>query len=66
MQTPVGTVHWGATGAKNPCPNIVATPIIGNQWRRAPKGSRFNLELVVTDHADDPNVPVASKLIAYS
>jgi len=66
VQTPVGTVHWGATGAKNPCPNIVATPIIGNQWRKAPKGSRFNLELVVTDHADDTNVPVTSKLIAYS
>jgi branched-chain amino acid transport system substrate-binding protein len=66
VATPVGTVDWGATGAKNPCPNIVATPIIGNQWRKAPKGSRFNLELIVCDHADDTKVPVASKLIAYS
>jgi branched-chain amino acid transport system substrate-binding protein len=66
VQTPVGKVHWGATGAKNPCANIVATPIIGNQWRKAPKGSKFNLELVICEHADDPNVPVASKLISYS
>jgi hypothetical protein len=58
-------VDWGATGAKNPCPNIVATPIIGNQWRKAPKGSRFNLELIVCDHADDTKVPVASKLNPY-
>ncbi len=66
VQTPVGVVHWGAKGAKNPSPNVVATPIIGNQWRKAPKGSRFNLELIVCEHADDPKVPVASKLIAYS
>jgi branched-chain amino acid transport system substrate-binding protein len=66
VQTPVGMVDWAATGAKNPCSNIVATPIIGNQWRKAPKGSKFNLELIVCDHADDPKVPVASKLIPYS
>jgi branched-chain amino acid transport system substrate-binding protein len=66
VQTPVGVVDWAATGAKNPCSNIVATPIIGNQWRKAPKGSKFNLELIVCDHADDPKVPVASKLIPYS
>lgn len=66
VQTPIGTLHWGAGGAKNPVDNIVSTPIIGNQWRRAPKGSKFNLELVVCEHADDPAVPVASKLAAYS
>ena len=66
VEPPVGTVHWGASGAKNPAPNVVATPIIGNQWRKAPKGSKFSLELVVTDHADDPKVPVASKLTPYS
>ena len=47
VNTPIGTLHWGAGGAKNPVDNIVATPIIGNQWRKAPKGSKFNLELVV-------------------
>jgi len=44
----------------------VSTPILGNQWRKAPKGSRFNLELVICGHADDKNVPVQSKLVSYS
>ena len=44
----------------------MSTPIVGNQWRKAPKGSKFNLELVVCEHADDPQVPIASKLIPYS
>jgi branched-chain amino acid transport system substrate-binding protein len=66
VETPVGNLAWGAGGAKNPAANVVATPIIGNQWRQAPKGSHFNLELVVVEHADDKNIPVASKLLPYS
>ena len=66
VQTPVGPLHWGTGGARNPGANVVATPIIGIQWRKAPKGHKFPLESVVCDHADDKNVPVASKLIAYS
>jgi branched-chain amino acid transport system substrate-binding protein len=66
VQTPVGILNWGAKGPKNPVGNIVATPIIGNQWRKAKKGSRFGLSLVVVDHADDHNIPVASKLAPYS
>ena len=59
-------LNWGAKGAKNPVGNIVATPIIGNQWRKAPKGSRFKLSLVICENADDTKIPVASKLVAYS
>jgi len=66
VQTPLGTLHWGAGGAKNPVGNVLSTPIIGIQWRKAAKGSKFNLTSVVCDHADDPQVPVASKLISYS
>jgi branched-chain amino acid transport system substrate-binding protein len=66
VQTPIGPLHWGAGGAKNPVGNIVSTPIVGNQWRKSPKGGKFNLELVVCEHADDPQVPIASKLISYS
>jgi len=66
VMTPVGSVNWGGKGAKNPAPNIVATPIIGIQWRKAAKGSKFNLASVVVDHADDPHVPVAGKLTPYS
>ena len=65
VQTPVGTLHWGAGGAKNPVGNIVSTPIIGNQWRKASKGSKFTLDLVVCEHADDHNIPIAKKLIPY-
>ncbi|HXR14485.1 MAG TPA: ABC transporter substrate-binding protein, partial [Solirubrobacteraceae bacterium] len=66
VKTPLGTLHWGAGGAKNPVGNVLSTPIIGIQWRKAAKGSKFNLTSVVCDHADDPQVPVASKLISYS
>jgi branched-chain amino acid transport system substrate-binding protein len=66
VQTPIGVLNWGAKGPKNPAPNIVATPIIGNQWRKAPKGSKFNLQLVVCENADDHNVPVSSKLKPYN
>jgi branched-chain amino acid transport system substrate-binding protein len=66
VQTPLGTLHWGSGGAKNPAANVVATPIIGVQWRKAAKGSRFNLAQIVCDHADDPKVPVASKLVPYN
>jgi branched-chain amino acid transport system substrate-binding protein len=66
VDTLMGPFHWGGGGARNPVRNVVTTPLIGNQWRKAPKGSKFNLELVVCEHADDPAVPVAGKLIPYS
>jgi branched-chain amino acid transport system substrate-binding protein len=66
VQTSIGTLHWGAGGAKNPVAPVVATPILGNQWRKAPKGSKFALSLVVCGHADDKNVGVQSKLVSYS
>ena len=66
VQTPVGMLQWGVGGAKNPVANVVATPIIGNQWRKAPKGSRFSLALVICGHADDHNVKVQSKLVSFS
>ena len=66
VQTPLGLLHWGTGGAKNPVPNVVATPIPGNQWRKAPKGSKFGLQLVICEHADDHNIPVSSKLVSYT
>jgi branched-chain amino acid transport system substrate-binding protein len=66
VQTPVGNLAWGSGGAKNPAANVVATPIIGNQWRKAPKGSHFSLSLAVVEHAGDKNIPVASKLLPFS
>ncbi|RUM23334.1 twin-arginine translocation signal domain-containing protein [Rhizobium vallis] len=49
-----------------PVANVSPGPIIGTQWVKAPEGSKFALDYVVTENATDPNVPVAAKLIAYN
>ena len=49
-----------------PVPNVASGPIIGTQWVKAPAGSRFKLDYVVTDHATDPNVPIGGKLVAFN
>lgn len=49
-----------------PVPNISPGPIIGTQWVKAPEGSKFPLDYVVTENATDPNVPVAAKLLPYN
>jgi branched-chain amino acid transport system substrate-binding protein len=60
--TPLGRLAWG----KGPLPpNVVATPIIGGQWR-AVKGSKYQLDFVICEHSSDPRVPIASRLTSYS
>lgn len=49
-----------------PVPNVSPGPIIGTQWVKAPEGSKFSLDYVVTENATDPNVPVAAKLLPYN
>lgn len=49
-----------------PVANVSPGPIIGTQWIKAPEGSRFQYDYVVTENATDPNVPVAAKLLPYS
>jgi branched-chain amino acid transport system substrate-binding protein len=49
-----------------PVPNVSPGPIIGAQWIKAPAGSKFKLDYVVTEHATDPNVPIGAKLIPYA
>jgi branched-chain amino acid transport system substrate-binding protein len=49
-----------------PVANVSPGPIIGAQWVKAPAGSKFKLDYVVTEHATDPNVPIGAKLIPYS
>ncbi len=41
-----------------PVPNVSPGPIVGTQWVKAPEGSKFPLDYVVTENATDPNVPV--------
>jgi len=62
VTTTVGVVDWG----KGPVPNVFPTPLIGAQWVKAKPGSKFKLDLVIVDNADDPNVPIGAKLQPYS
>ena len=49
-----------------PVPNVATGPIIGTQWVKAPAGSKFKLDFLVTENANDPNVPVGAKLRPYN
>ncbi len=49
-----------------PVPNVSTGPIIGTQWVKAPAGSKFKLDYVITENATDPTVPVQAKLQPYS
>ena len=60
--TPVGPLDF----TKGPVPNVSATPIIGSQWVKAKAGSRFKLALPLTEHADDPSVPIGAQLLPYN
>jgi branched-chain amino acid transport system substrate-binding protein len=64
VTTPVGHLHWGAKGPKNPVPNVVRTPIIGGQWVKS-KG-RFPLDFLLCEHSDDPNVRIQTHLTPYN
>ncbi|HZP72490.1 MAG TPA: ABC transporter substrate-binding protein [Gaiellaceae bacterium] len=64
VMTPVGELHWGQKGKRNPVPNVVATPIPGGQWV---KGSgKYKYEWVFCEHSDDPKVPIQAKLKPYT
>jgi branched-chain amino acid transport system substrate-binding protein len=60
--TPVGPVDF----TKGPVPNVSPSPIIGCQWVKAKPGSKFKLDLPITEHADDPKVPIAAALRPYN
>ena len=60
--TMIGKVDFTA----GPVPNVSPGPIIGTQWVKAPEGSKFKLDYVVTEHATDPNVPIGAKLLPFS
>src|SRR2546423_863664 len=61
VDTPLGHLDWG----KGPVPNVINTPIIGDQWVKATSG-KFKLDLLITEHADDKHVPIQAKLKPYS
>jgi branched-chain amino acid transport system substrate-binding protein len=59
--TIVGTIDF----TKGPAPNCVNTSIIGTQWVKAKAGSKYKLDLVITENANDRNVPVGAQLQPY-
>jgi branched-chain amino acid transport system substrate-binding protein len=62
VMTPVGQLDW----TKGPVPNVFPMIFAGTQWVNAKPGSKFKLDMVVTDNADDPNVPIGAALVSYS
>jgi len=60
------TIGGAVDFTSGPVPNVSAGPIIGTQWVKAPAGSKYKLDYVVTENATDPNVPVGAKLLPYS
>jgi branched-chain amino acid transport system substrate-binding protein len=51
----------------SPIPHVIATsPYFGTQWRKTKPGNKFNFEQLITENTNDPNVPVATKLLPYS
>ncbi len=63
VMTPLGELHWGAGGKKNPVPNVVQTPIPGGQWIKG--AGKYKYEWVFCEHSDDPRVPIQAKLKPY-
>ncbi|HEX7324377.1 MAG TPA: ABC transporter substrate-binding protein [Rhodanobacteraceae bacterium] len=61
MITTLGRVNFKA----GPYPNTATTPMIGAQWVKTPPGSKFALDWVTIDNAEDRNVPVQRKPVAY-
>lgn len=60
--TMIGKVDF----TSGPVPNVSPGPIIGTQWVRTKEGSKFAFDDVVTENANDPNVPVQAKLVPYN
>ena len=51
---------------KGPVPNVSPTAMIGAQWVKAPAGSKWKLDYVLTENAGDASVPVSAKVKSYS
>ncbi len=60
--TAVGVIDF----TKGPVPNCFNTDIIGSQWVKAKPGGKFKLEMVITENANDRNVPVQAQLQPYN
>jgi branched-chain amino acid transport system substrate-binding protein len=61
----ITTIAGKVDFTSGPVPNVASGPVVGTQWVKAPKGSKFKVEYMVTEHACDPNVPIQAKLVQY-
>ena len=50
---------------RDPSPNVAISPILGGQWIKTPS-SKFKYEFVLTENANDRNVPIEAKLLPYN
>ncbi len=60
--TTVGVIDF----TKGPVPNCFNTDIIGTQWVKAKPGSKYKLDMVITENANDKNVPIQAELKPYN
>jgi branched-chain amino acid transport system substrate-binding protein len=61
--TTVGEIDFN-TG---PIPHVIATTrFVGTQYQKTKPGSKFNVEQIVIENSEDPNVPMGGKLIPYN
>jgi branched-chain amino acid transport system substrate-binding protein len=51
---------------KGPVGNVATTEMVGSQWIKAPAGSKFPLDYVVTENAADKSVPVTHQMLPYA
>jgi branched-chain amino acid transport system substrate-binding protein len=54
MSTIVGDINW----SNGPVPNVSKTPLVSGQWQDNGAG----VELVITNNAHSPNIPVGGEL----
>ena len=59
VDTPVGTLEWG----KGPVANVVTAPIQDGQWV---KGTKWPVEWIACENANDPNLPTTGKLQPFA
>jgi branched-chain amino acid transport system substrate-binding protein len=61
VDTPMGHLDW----TKGPVKNVVDTIIPGCQWFKSKPGSKFTLDLLMTEHAQDRSIPIQARLVPY-
>jgi len=62
ITTMIGKIDF----TSGPVPNVSPTNMIGAQWVKAPSGSKFKYDYVLTENVSDASIPVAGKPAPYS